>query len=182
MNCRHSHCQPTLPRSADSRWAASSPHCEIKTPAFKASLHISKYLPRNLSPRQKRVPNGAYLIRKVPLTISHRAVRGPLPADRVGWVTCLWWAMWSSLGRCCDEHRGTGGVYIGRRSRAHSVSCTSAIELGVVGTLVGTELVPCSSHFGTPHHPSLCAQESAIHQSHLGTLQRPDPEWNSLSQ
>lgn len=46
---------------------------------------------------------------------------------------------------------------------AHSVSRTSAIELGVMVTLVGTELVPCSSHFGIPHRTSLCAQESTIH-------------------
>ena len=59
---------------------------------------------------------------------------------------------------------------------AHSVSRTYAIKLGVVGTLLGTELGPYGPHFGTPHRPSLCAQESTILQSHLGTLHRPDPE------
>lgn len=59
---------------------------------------------------------------------------------------------------------------------AHSVSRTSAIELGVVGTLVGTELVPCSSRFGIPHRTIYVHRSLPYIRSPLGTLQRPDPE------
>lgn len=38
-----------------------------------------------------------------------------------------------------------------------------------------------SSHLSTSHHQSLCGQESALHQSRLGTLHWPDPEGHSLS-
>lgn len=54
---------------------------------------------------------------------------------------------------------------------AHSVSRNSAIKLGLVGTLVGTELVHCSSHFGTPI-TLLYVHRSLPYTSHASVLRK----------